>query len=372
MVVGRHRPTKIHIDTQAIYNNVHNEKKRLAAETELFAVVKANGYGHGAVQTAYAAKKGGATGFCVALLDEALELREASLPDPILILGIVMPDYIEDLLAYDLSVTVTDQSWLERAAIILEKLKPRKPLRLHIKVDTGMGRIGFLTETAVKKAINTITNNPYMEWEGIFTHFSTADERDTDYFDHQNEKFQKIIQILPFLPQYVHVSNSATALWHQENNYNMVRFGVAMYGLNPSGGKLATPYPLLPALSLTSELVQVKKLPAGEGIGYGETYITSQDEWIGTFPMGYADGWLRHMQGFYVLVNGEKSEIIGRVSMDQCMIHLKKEIPVGTKVTLVGKDQEEEITLQMIADHLQTIHYEVACTFSQRVPREYK
>jgi alanine racemase len=372
MVVGWHRPTRIHVDTNAITENVVREKERLPQATELFAVVKADGYGHGAVQTAKAALKGGATGFCVAILDEAIQLREAGITEPILILGIVGLKDLPLVLDYDLSVTVATQEWLTAARDQLQELQDKRQLKVHIKVDTGMGRIGFLTADATQTAVATIKNSEVLLWEGIFTHFSTADQADAGYFEQQNQRFQAIIAQLKEQPRYVHVSNSATALWHSAANGNMVRFGIAMYGLNPSGGTLPASYPLQPALSLTSELIQVKRLSAGEGVGYGKTYITSSEEWIGTIPIGYADGWLRQMQGFSVLVNGQKCEIIGRVCMDQCMIRLNEEVAVGTKVTLIGKDGEEEITMQMVADQLQTIHYEVACTFSQRIPREYK
>lgn len=152
----------------------------------------------------------------------------------------------------------------------------------------------------------------------------------------------------------------------------MIRFGIAMYGLNPSGRMLPEVYPLKPALSLVSELIHVKELSAGEGIGYGNTYTTTENEWIGTIPIGYADGWLRHLQGFSVLVDGQPCEIVGRICMDQCMIRLPRARTVGTQVTLIGQDHGADITLQMVADKLETIHYEVACTFSERMPREYK
>lgn len=182
----------------------------------------------------------------------------------------------------------------------------------------------------------------------------------------------EVLKKLSELPRYVHVSNSATALWHDETIGNMIRYGVAMYGLNPSGHALPEVYPLQPALELVSELIQVKKLPAGEGIGYGETYITPEAEWIGTIPIGYADGWLRKMQGFSLLVEGNYCETIGRVCMDQLMIRLPQEFPVGTKVTLIGKNADKEITMQDVADQLGTIHYEVACGLGQRIPREYQ
>lgn len=373
MAVGWHRPTKLVINTKAITENVCNEVKRLPKETELFAVVKANGYGHGAIQTAKAALKGGATGFCVAILDEAIELREAGIKEPILVLSVVDPSYIDLLLRYDLSVTSATQEWLEQAVEQLTLSEEQLPLKIHIKVDTGMGRIGFTSPEAVKQAVAFIKEHSHLlHWEGLFTHYATADEQDSSYFQKQNYRFQKVLTELAERPKYVHVSNSAASLWHLENVGNMIRFGVAMYGLNPSGNVLPEVYPLKPALSLVSEIIQVKELEAGEGVGYGKTYTTLENEWIGTIPIGYADGWLRHLQGFSVLVNGKKCEIIGRICMDQCMIRLPGKVSVGTKVTLIGVDNNEEITMQMVADKLDTIHYEVACTFSERMPREYK
>ncbi|WP_206911676.1 alanine racemase [Enterococcus sp. DIV0840] len=372
MAVGWHRPTKLVIDTQAIKENVGNEVKRMPQGTELFAVVKANGYGHGAVQTAKAAIEGGATGFCVAILDEAIELREAGITEPILILSVVDVSYIDLLLKYDLSVTVATQEWLEQAIEQLNHIETQIPLKIHIKVDTGMGRIGFITPEAVKQTVELVQSTQTLDWEGLFTHFSTADEKDISYFEKQTHRFQAVLSVLVELPKYVHVSNSATALWHPDNAGNMIRFGIAMYGLNPSGRALPETYPLKPALSLVSKLIHVKELSAREGIGYGNTYTTTENEWIGTVPIGYADGWLRHLQGFSVLVEGERCEIVGRICMDQCMIRLPKQTTVGTQVTLIGQDHGEEITMQMVADKLETIHYEVACTFSERMPREYK
>ncbi|MEI5994615.1 alanine racemase [Candidatus Enterococcus mansonii] len=372
MAVGWHRPTKLVIDTQAIMDNVSNEIKRMPQGTELFAVVKANGYGHGAVQTAKAARMAGATGFCVAMLDEAIELREAGIVEPILILSVVDVSYIDLLLKYDLSVTAATQEWLEKAIKQLSVIKAELPLKIHIKVDTGMGRIGFTTPIATKQAVALVQSTEGLIWEGLFTHFSTADEKDDRYFEKQNSRFKEVVAEFAELPKYVHVSNSAAALWHPDSIGNMIRFGIAMYGLNPSGNHLPEVYPLKPALSLESKLIQVKELPANEGIGYGNTYTTTETEWIGTVPIGYADGWLRHLQGFSVLVNGKKCEIVGRICMDQCMIRLPEETAVGTKVTLIGQEQGTEISMQMVADKLETIHYEVACTFSQRMPREYK
>ena len=372
MVVANYRPTKAIIHTQAIQDNVANERKRLPEETELFAVVKANGYGHGAVETAKAALRGGATGFCVATLDEGIELREAGLTEPILVLSIIDPLYSELALKYELMITVGTQEGLDEIAKIMAHSNLEGQLKIHLKSDTGMGRIGFLSSEAINLAIQTMERSKKLLWEGLFTHFSTADQSDDVYWKHQLERFKEILQALPTKPRYIHTSNSATALWHEAGIGNMIRYGVAMYGLNPSGKALEEPYPLKPALELVSSLIQVKQLPKGEGIGYGETYITPKAEWIGTVPIGYADGWLRKMQGFHLIVEGELCEIIGRVCMDQLMIRLPKEFSVGTKVTLIGANNGKKITMQDVAEQLETIHYEVACTLSARVPRNYE
>ncbi|MDT2754219.1 alanine racemase [Enterococcus pseudoavium] len=374
MVVTYHRPTRAIIHRKALKENIKHEVDRLAAGVELFAVVKADGYGHGAVATAQVALAAGATGFCVATLDEAIELREAGITEPILVLSVVFPSYLSLVVDYDLSITVATKDWLMEAQEVLKDLEETTaPIKLHIKVDTGMGRIGFLTPAEVKEAAEMIEASPNMIWEGLFTHFSTADEKDTAYWHKQAERFKAVTDTLDHLPRYVHSSNSATALWHDtEMPGNMIRYGVGMYGLNPSGHELPETYPLKPALELVSELIQVKELAAGEGVGYGKTYDTSEKEWIGTVPIGYADGWLRKMQGFSLLVEGEFCEIIGRVCMDQLMIRLPREFKVGTKVTLIGKNNGQEITMQAVADHLATIHYEVCCMLSERVPRIYQ
>ncbi|MFR3684014.1 MAG: alanine racemase [Enterococcus sp.] len=374
MVVTYHRPTRAIIHRNALRENIKNEIDRLPKGVELFAVVKADGYGHGAVATAQMALSVGATGFCVATLDEAMELREAGITEPILVLSVVFPSYLSLVIDYDLSITVATKEWLLEAQDVLRDLEETTaPIKIHIKADTGMGRLGFLTSEEVKEAAAIIEASPNMVWEGLFTHFATADEKDAGYWYKQSERFNHVIEALDHLPRYVHSSNSATALWHdQEMPGNMIRYGVGMYGLNPSGHELPESYPLKPAMELVSELIQVKELAAGEGVGYGKTYDTPTKEWIGTVPIGYADGWLRKMQGFSLLVEGEFCEIVGRVCMDQLMIRLPRDFKVGTKVTLIGKNNGQEITMQDVADHLGTIHYEVCCMLSERVPRIYQ
>ncbi len=372
VVIGEHRHTQVKVDLQAIKNNIKAEMDRKDPLTELWAVVKANGYGHGIIQVAQAAKQAGATGFCVAILDEALALRAAGITEPILVLGITEPEYAPLIAEKDISVAVGTQDWLDTAATILAANDVTTPLHVHLALDTGMGRIGFQTPTELAAAVTTLNrpNTPF-DFEGIFTHFATADQADDTYFTHQLNNWKALTAVVDELPRYVHVSNSATSLWHQACNGNVVRFGVALYGLNPSGQELSAPYELQPALSLTAQLSFVKKLAKGKSISYGATYTAAEDEWIGTVPIGYADGYERRLQGFHVLVDGQACEIVGRVCMDQMMVRLPHEVPVGTQVTLVGTDGDQTITLQDIADYCGTIHYEIACGLAPRLPRVY-
>jgi len=373
VVVGGHRPTQLVIDRQALRANIHTEVDRLAAGCDLFMVVKANGYGHGAVQVAQAAKEAGATGFCVAILDEALELRAAGFDEPILVLGVTEPADAPVMVEQNISVAVADLEWLELATRSLSLFETVQPLPVHLALDTGMGRIGFQTKAEVEVVVDFLRQHPaQFNFEGIFTHFSTADDPNDDYFQKQVAKWHDLTDWLPQKPRYVHVSNSATSLWHDACNGNMVRFGAAGYGLNPSGTAIAEPYPLQPAMSLTSELMQARLVPAGSSVSYGATYTLPEDEWIGTVSVGYADGYPRRMQGFDVLVDGQRCEIVGRVCMDQLMVRLPHRYPRRTKVTLIGQDGHERITLQDIADYCDTIHYEIACGFTTRVPRVYR
>ncbi|HJF29859.1 MAG TPA: alanine racemase [Ligilactobacillus saerimneri] len=371
MVVARHRGTKITVDLGAIKANIRTVLHTLPADQKLFAVVKANAYGHGLVPVAYAAKEAGAAGFCVAVIDEGVALREAGLNEPILILGVNPVTEAPYIAANDLSVAVGSLEFLQEALPLLAEQGLR--LNVHLALDTGMGRIGFRQPEAVRQAEEFMrAHAEQFRFEGVFTHFATADMVDTTYFNHQKQAFYKLVGALDELPPYVHVTNSAASLWHQQTAGNMIRFGIAMYGLNPSGREMAPTYALRPALSLTSEVVHVKKITAGDSVGYGKTYTAGQDEWIGTVPMGYADGWLRRLQGFKVLVDGEECEIVGRVCMDQFMIRLPHAVKLGTKVTLIGRDGDAQITAQDVADYVGTIHYEILCGLSHRVPRVYR
>lgn len=372
MVIGKHRPSRIVVDQTAIYQNIANEKARLTDKTELFMVVKANAYGHGLLQVAATALRAGATGFCVAILDEALALREAGFNQPILVLGITEPQYAALLAVNHISATVGSLTWLKTAQDFLENEHVTTPLAVHLGLDTGMGRIGFQTPDQLATAVAYLKTAKQFEFEGIFTHFSKADSADTEYFEQQLKKWRAFMTMIPDRPKYVHVSNTATSLWHDACNGNLIRFGVGGYGLNPSGVELEPPFVLHPAMRLESRTVFVKALKAGQSVSYGATYTAQEDEWVATVPIGYADGYRRQLQGFHVLVDGQYCEIIGRICMDQLMIRLPHEYPVGTLVTLVGEDHGQTISLQDIADYCGTIHYEIACGFSERLPRVYQ
>lgn len=368
MISGIHRPAKLVIDQQAIFENVKQAVKRLPADTALWAVVKADGYGHGMVQVAKAAAAAGATGFCVALLDEALGLRQAGFDQPILVLGVTPANQVALAAQHKISLAAPDANWLQVAAKTLQN--SAAPLSIHLAFDTGMGRIGVQTVAEVQAAVALLRQAPFA-FDGVFTHFSTADEADTTHFNQQVQQFKTLLAAVGERPRYVHVANSATSLWHQACASNVVRFGVAMYGLNPSGDALPLPYPLKPALRFESELTFVKQVPAGAAISYGATYHAAQSEWIGTIPVGYADGWQRRLQGFHVLINGHVCEIVGRICMDQFMVRLPEKLPAGTKVTLVGTEGDASISLQDVATFANTIHYEIACGLTMRLPRVY-
>lgn len=367
-VTAIHRPTRAVISRKAIRHNIENEKSRLGKDVALWAVVKADAYGHGMIEVATEARKAGATGFCVAYLDEALALRKAGFTEMILVLGVVEPvEEVKLAAEHHISVVAASLSWLKRAARILGEDK----LKIHIAIDSGMGRIGFTSIDEMKEAKQFLNQHPQFIQEGLFTHFATADEVDETYFHKQQERFLKAQPIFKDDVTYIHTSNTATALWHQAWDSNAIRFGVGIYGMNPSGSVLPSPYELEPAMSVETELVFIKQLPAGESISYGATYTTTEDEWIGTLPVGYADGFVRRYTGFEVLIDGKKAPIVGRVCMDQMMIRLPKEYPVGTKVTIIGQSGDLENTFTMAANHIGTINYELTCILGERLPRIY-
>ena len=366
MKTSPHRPTKALINLEAIRYNIQQMGAHIPKGTLKWAVVKANAYGHGAIAVARAIQDD-VDGFCVSNIDEAIELRQAGISKKILILGVSDVESFSLAKDFDITVTVAGLEWIEN---LLATESDLSGLTVHLKIDSGMGRIGFRSASEAEQAQAMLKNNG-ASVEGIFTHFATADEESVSYFKQQLDCFKGILDDLQEVPKLVHASNSATTLWHAETIFNAVRMGDSMYGLNPSGQVLELPYELKPALTLESAIVHVKTVEAGACMGYGATYQADSEQVIATLPIGYADGWTRDMQNFSVLVDGQLCPIVGRVSMDQITIRLPKLYPLGTKVTLIGSDGYKEITATDVAVYRGTINYEVVCLLSDRIPREY-
>ncbi|WP_100406106.1 alanine racemase [Bacillus solitudinis] len=375
-MISFYRDTWVEVDLNAIEHNVKSVRSLYKKqEMNVMAVVKANGYGHGAIEVAKVALSAGATHLGVALLDEAIELRMAGISAPILVLGRVRPEDVSWAIQYNVTLTVFQLDWIKAAERFL---KSTEKLSLHVKFDTGMGRIGLRDKIEAEQLFQFVKDSRFFHVEGVFTHFATADELDLDYFDIQHRQFLNILDWLKewgVSLKYIHCANSATGLRFPHRSFNMLRLGISMYGLTPSIDiKGLLPIELKQAFSLKSKLVHVKKLPAGEKISYGATYETEEEEWIGTIPIGYGDGWIRanSTAGGEVIINGEKVPFVGRICMDQCMVRLNGELKNGTSVTLIGTDGEATITMDDVAKRLDTINYEIPCVIGARVPRVYK
>lgn len=370
-MIQQYRNTWAEIDLNAVDANVKQIKQKLANDTQIMAVVKANAYGHGAISVAKQALQSGATALAVALLEEALSLREAGIQAPILVLSWVPPESAPIAAEYDIALTVYQLAWLE--AVPTEQLK--QPLAIHLKWDSGMGRVGIRAKTELKAIIQLLHQKRHIHIAGVYTHFATADEANLAFYHQQNDSFVDFITYLKTLwtdPIIIHSHNSAAAIRFplQANQY--VRYGIALYGLYPSAVvKESEAIQLQPVLSLHSRLIHVKPIQAGDTVSYGQEYMAKQSEWIGTVPIGYGDGWARSLQGASVLVDGKRCPIVGRICMDQTMIRLDKSYPIGTKVTLIGKQQNNHISMDELAEHLGTINYEIACMINDRVPRIY-
>lgn len=369
--IENYRPTVAKINLQAISQNILQLKKHLQPGVQIIAVVKANAYGHGVIPVSKAALAAGATMLAVATADEAVQLRQHIQDVEILVLGATPPKFAAYASEHDILLTVFSEDWLQQAA----HYGPfKKQLKLHIKIDSGMGRIGVTTKEELLALYKAIDASTFATVDGVFTHFATADEEQTAYFDKQSATFNELIESLPAKPRLVHAANTATALIKNDvNQFDAVRYGISMYGLKPSsyvGEHL--PFPLQEAFSLQTELVHVKKLYPGQGVGYGSTFVADEECYVGTLPIGYADGMIRKLGGQTVLVDGQRCPIIGRICMDQCMILLPKAYNVGEPVVLLGEQKGDTISIDEWAQKCETINYEVPCIITTRVPRVYE
>lgn len=376
---SEHRPTEAIVDLNAIQHNVRVMLEQMDDDQKLYAVVKADGYGHGAPQVAEAALAAGAKGLAVATVDEAIELRQRGHRFvPILVMGLTDPRGIAEIIYYNLTVTVSGLDFFEKAyqqlaetdhLSILDDAK----LRFHLKLDTGMGRIGLTSVEEVKAFAAAVQEIAWLDWEGVFTHFATAGGGPEDYIDYQWQQWLELSAAVPESVGVRHYANSAMGLWYpREPKSDIVRYGIAMYGVDPKDQlPSATKVSLKPALSIVSEIVHVKKVPAGSHISYGATYRADVDQWIATVPIGYADGWLRRFKDTPILVDGQACPVVGTINMDQLMIQLPAEYPIGTTVTLLGQDGSLENHVSNLAKATDTIGYEILCGIGGRVPRIY-
>ncbi|WP_342514267.1 alanine racemase [Sporosarcina sp. FSL K6-1522] len=365
-----YRPTQAIVNLDAIRGNIARLQQYLATGTSVIAVVKADGYGHGEVEVARAAFEAGVEMVSVATPDEAVQLRKAGITGDILVMGPSPTAFAKTAAELDITIAVSNAEWLQ--VVLADGIPIEKQLKIHVKIDSGMGRIGLRDSDALDSLISVIHRSKTVILDGIFTHFACADEESPGKTKEQFEKFMALVQQLPEKPRLVHASNSAATLLYPEYALDAVRFGISLYGIAPSeyvGGQL--PIQLEKAMSIESELAHVKRLPASEQISYGGTYETTEDEWIGTIPVGYADGLRRGLRGQEVLIGGQRMPLVGTICMDQCMVKLPREMPVGEKVVLIGRQGDEEIPMEEWAEKLGTIPYEIAVAIAKRVPRIY-
>ena len=348
-----HRNTWMEIDLDAVEDNI----RRIGSicGKRMIAVVKADGYGCGDIQITEAAKRAGAAMMAVSSSDEALILRQKGYDGELLILGHTDADDLDDMRKNNVSVPAYSLNWVRKAVEA-----GCEGLKVHLKIDTGMNRIGFRTIEEAQEAL-ALLQEAGAKTEGIFTHFSCSDS-DREYTLQQFERFRKVVEALNYPFAWIHCANSEATLWMKEDLSNACRIGISMYGISNAVPDLKQP------VSLYSRIFLIKQVRQGETIGYGATYTAEEDEWIGTIPIGHADGFVRKNQGRKVFVKDREAEIVGRVCMDQTMIRVSPDIAEGTKAEIFGP----HCSLSRMAEELETIPYEILCLVSDRVTRIYK
>ncbi len=369
------RPAWLEINLPNIAHNIRQIRRLLKPETELMAVVKANGYGHGAEKIAFTVLDAGANRLGVATLGEGVQLRKEGIMAPVMVLGYVAADQAEVAIKYNIGQTI--YSFAAAQAISLKAQEKNKTAVVHIKVDTGMGRIGFLPGEDSVEEVCRIMNLPNLYVEGIYTHFSTADEMDKTYTYLQKQRFDDFVAAIETQGYHIpikHAANSAALIDLPETHYDMVRAGMVMYGYYPSGEVARNKIDILPALSLKCRVSCVKKVPAGTAISYGRKYITDSERVIASLPLGYADGYSRAFaQKGEVLLRGRRVPIVGTICMDQLMVDVTSlgGVDIGEKAVVIGRQGNDEITIEELAAKANTINYEIICMLSERIPRRY-
>lgn len=371
-----HARVAAYVDLNAIQENIEVMRSRLPAQTKIAAVVKADGYGHGAVPIASLLEpKDYIWGFAVATAEEAVELKNAGIQKPVLVLGYTFLDAYEDIVKYHIRPAVYRLDMAK--ALSEEAVRQGKTISVHVKVDTGMSRIGMADEKESIEILSQMKNLPNVELEGIFTHFAKADEADKESALKQLSRFQGFVEHcedkgIHFLIQ--HCANSAAIMEIPDAALHMVRAGIASYGLYPSGEMRKDLVQLKPAMELKSHITYIKEIEPGVQVGYGGTYTADSVRRIATIPVGYGDGYPRSLSNKgYVLINGQKAPIRGRVCMDQFMVDVTEipEAECGMEVTLFGWDHGVFLSLEELCGLSGRFNYEFICDISKRVPRVY-
>ena len=361
------------VDLEAVRHNVTALTGLLAPASSLLAVVKAGAYGHGAVPVARACVEAGAASLGVATIDEAAELRDAGLKTTVLVLGPLTPEDLEAAFGLNVEIVIWSYPFLKNLVLTGHRLGG-KSIRVHVKVDTGMRRLGLFPRQ-LPDFLDAIEPEPEAELAGLMTHFATADEEDDDFFRYQLSAFEEAAQVVLRTGTRVqfHCANSAATIKSPESHFDMVRCGIALYGLSPFQGD-ARQDGLMPALRLSSYLADVKTARQGDTVGYGGSWTAPDDTSIGVIPIGYADGVSRGLSNNgQVLIGGRRYPVVGRVSMDQLTVDLGGgALPrPGAECVLIGVQGDEEITAEEMAGRLGTINYEIVCDIAGRVERRF-
>jgi len=363
----------INLDT--IRNNIINVRNSINKNTKLMVIVKADAYGHGAVAVSKALENGIVDAYGVAIIEEAIELRKAGITKPILILGFTPKEQYNLVISYDVMQTVYQYEMAKDFA--KEAIRQGKTAKIHIKVDTGMSRLGFSDTYESIKIIKQIASLEGIYIDGLFSHFAKADEADKESARLQIQRFKRFNDLLRDEGIHIpirHISNSAGVIEFPEAEYDMVRCGIVTYGIYPSDEVNRSSLNLIPAMELKSHVVYIKEVEAGTGISYGSTYITNRKTKVATIPVGYADGYSRNMSNVgKVIIRGQYAPIIGRICMDYFMVDVTdiEGVSQGDVVTLLGKEGDSVISVETLAKWSHSFPYELVCTVGKRIPRVY-
>lgn len=364
------------IDLDAVTYNIEQMKQRIDGDTKIMAVIKSDGYGHGAIQVAEVLEKYDYIwGFAVATLDEAVVLRTEGIQKPILVLGCIFPDQYLEMLDNDIRMNVYTEEMAKEISYMARR--EGKTAYLHIKLDTGMARLGFAVNNESVDAITRISKLPNVNMEGVFTHFAKADETDKTFTKNQISQFVSMTEKLRergVTFPYEHCANSAAIIDVEDARFDIVRAGISTYGLYPSEEVNQNAVHLKPALALKSHVAFVKEIEEGTPVSYGGTFVAEKKMKIATIPVGYGDGYPRSLSGKgYVLIRGKKANILGRICMDQFMVDVTdiEGVSFGDKVTLIGRDGNEAISVEKLSELSGRFNYEFICALGKRIPRVY-